>query len=70
MDNQLFIFNCYLQYNAELEKAKEKEREMASRELKIKEENKKKTKKLPWSAKETATLINAIKLYPGGATNR
>jgi len=43
---------------------------MASRELKIKEENKKKTKKLPWSAKETATLINAIKLYPGGATNR
>jgi len=43
---------------------------MAEKELKIKQENKKKSKKLPWSAKETATLINAIKLYPGGATNR
>jgi len=43
---------------------------MASRELKNREEKKKKTKKSPWSAKETATLINAIKLYPGGATNR
>lgn len=57
-------------YNAEIEKGKEREREMASRELKNREEKKKKTKKSPWSAKETATLINAIKLYPGGATNR
>jgi len=57
-------------YNVEIEKEKEKQEEMAKKEQKIKEENRKKTKKLPWSAKETATLINAIKLYPGGATNR
>jgi len=57
-------------YNVEVEKEKERQRELAKKELKIKEQNKKKTKKLPWSAKETATLINAIKLYPGGATNR
>ncbi|KAJ3396153.1 hypothetical protein HDU92_003825 [Lobulomyces angularis] len=46
------------------------EKELKQKEDKLYEENLRKMKSLPWTAKETATLIKAVKLFPGGVQER
>ncbi|KAI9034428.1 hypothetical protein DFJ74DRAFT_18091 [Hyaloraphidium curvatum] len=54
---------------ASREKEKKKQDQMRS-EAEAQRESKEKSKGVPWSPKEIAVLIKAVKLFPGGTTSR
>lgn len=51
-------------------KQRQKAAANASREEAKHKEDEKKSAKAAWSVKETATLIKAVKLFPGGTIDR